>query len=290
MRAHVPVTPGYLGADSNPKALKSEASASGIPYSSKPFAGGGGKGMRRVEGDSGFDEALASCRREAAAAFGDDRVLIEKYHPVAASHRVQVFGDTHGQIRALFERDCSLQRRHQKVIEEAPAPGMDAETREFVCSIRGKGSAAVNTWVRAPSSSLRMPPRAARDKILVHGDEHAVQVEHPVTEAITGQDLVEWQLASALRRAIAARRNKICGSTVGRWRRGCTAEIRRRVFCRPRPSSAFSAALGAPGRQRHRGGRRGHRLLRSDDREMIRPTPPTARRQPAKLSRRVRGR
>jgi acetyl/propionyl-CoA carboxylase alpha subunit len=116
MRAHVPVTPGYLGADQDPQRLKSEASAIGYPVLIKAVAGGGGKGMRRVEGASGFDEALASCRREAAAAFGDDRVLIEKYILSPRHIEVQVFGDAHGQIVHLFERDCSLQRRHQKVI------------------------------------------------------------------------------------------------------------------------------------------------------------------------------
>src|SRR6202790_3879407 len=198
MRAHVPVTPGYLGADQDPKALKSEASAIGYPVLIKAVAGGGGKGMRRVEGASGFDEALASCRRAAAAAFGDDRVLIEKYILSPRHIEVQVFGDTHGQIVHLFERDCSLQRRHQKVIEEAPAPGMDAETREFVCSIAVKAARAVNyvgagtiEFIADASEGLRA------DKIWFMEMNTRLQVEHPVTEAITGQDLVEWQLRVA---------------------------------------------------------------------------------------------
>ena len=198
MRANVPVTPGYLGADQDPKALKSEATAIGYPVLIKAVAGGGGKGMRRVEGESGFDEALASCRREAAAAFGDDRVLIEKYIRSPRHIEVQVFGDTHGQMVHLYERDCSLQRRHQKVIEEAPAPGMDAETREFVCSIAVKAARAVNyvgagtiEFIADASQGLRA------DKIWFMEMNTRLQVEHPVTEAITGQDLVEWQLRVA---------------------------------------------------------------------------------------------
>ena len=198
MRAHVPVTPGYLGADQDPQRLKSEASAVGYPVLIKAVAGGGGKGMRRVEGEPGFEEALASCRREAAAAFGDDRVLIEKYILSPRHIEVQVFGDTHGQIVHLYERDCSLQRRHQKVIEEAPAPGMDAETREFVCSIAVKAARAVNyvgagtiEFIADASQGLRA------DKIWFMEMNTRLQVEHPVTEAITGQDLVEWQLRVA---------------------------------------------------------------------------------------------
>jgi 3-methylcrotonyl-CoA carboxylase alpha subunit len=198
MRAHVPVTPGYLGADQDPKALKREASAIGYPILIKAVAGGGGKGMRRVEGEPGFDEALASCRREAAAAFGDDRVLIEKYILSPRHIEVQIFGDTHGQIVHLFERDCSLQRRHQKVIEEAPAPGMDAETREFVCSIAVKAARAVNYVGAGTIEFIADASRGLRpDKIWFMEMNTRLQVEHPVTEAITGQDLVEWQLKVA---------------------------------------------------------------------------------------------
>jgi len=210
MRAHVPVTPGYLGADQDPKALKSEASAIGYPVLIKAVAGGGGKGMRRVEGESGFDEALAACRREAAAAFGDDRVLIEKYIRSPRHIEVQVFGDTHGQIVHLFERDCSLQRRHQKVIEEAPAPGMDAETREFVCSIAVKAARAVNyvgagtiEFIADASQGLRA------DKIWFMEMNTRLQVEHPVTEAITGTDLVEWQLHVAAGEPLPKQQNEL---------------------------------------------------------------------------------
>jgi len=198
MRAQVPVTPGYLGADQGPERLRQEASGIGYPVLIKAVAGGGGKGMRRVEGDSRFLEALASCRREAAAAFGDDRVLIEKYILSPRHIEVQVFGDTHGRIVHLFERDCSLQRRHQKVIEEAPAPGMDAATREFVCSVAVKAARAVN-YVGA--GTIEFIADASRgltaDKIWFMEMNTRLQVEHPVTEAITGQDLVEWQLRVA---------------------------------------------------------------------------------------------
>src|ERR1044072_1604641 len=126
--AGVPVTPGYLGEDQDPKRLKKEADAIGYPVLIKAVAGGGGKGMRRVDAAKDFDDALDSCKREAASSFGDDRVLIEKYILSPRHIEVQVFGDGHGNVVHLFERDCSLQRRHQKVIEEAPAPGMDEAT------------------------------------------------------------------------------------------------------------------------------------------------------------------
>jgi len=198
MRAQVPVTPGYLGESQDVRRLKSEASAIGYPVLIKAVAGGGGKGMRRVEADAGFEESLASCRREAAAAFGDDRVLIEKYISSPRHIEVQVFGDTHGQIVHLFERDCSLQRRHQKVIEEAPAPGMDVETREFVCSIAVKAARAVN-YVGAGTVEFIADAShgLCADKIWFMEMNTRLQVEHPVTEAITGQDLVEWQLRVA---------------------------------------------------------------------------------------------
>ncbi len=123
--AGVPVTPGYLGEDQDPKRLKKEADAIGYPVLIKAVAGGGGKGMRKVESASDFDDALASAKRESAAAFGNDHVLLEKWIESPRHIEVQVFGDSHGNVVHLFERDCSLQRRHQKVIEEAPAPGMD---------------------------------------------------------------------------------------------------------------------------------------------------------------------
>jgi 3-methylcrotonyl-CoA carboxylase alpha subunit len=196
--AGVPVTPGYLGDDQSPDRLQSEADAIGYPVLIKAVAGGGGKGMRRVDAASDFADALQSCRREAASSFGDDRVLIEKYILAPRHIEVQVFGDTHGNVVHLFERDCSLQRRHQKVIEEAPAPGMDAETRAAVCAAAVKAAQAVDyvgagtiEFIADASEGLRA------DRIWFMEMNTRLQVEHPVTEEITGQDLVEWQLRVA---------------------------------------------------------------------------------------------
>jgi 3-methylcrotonyl-CoA carboxylase alpha subunit len=196
--AGVPVTPGYLGEDQDPKRLKKEAGAIGYPVLIKAVAGGGGKGMRRVDDAKGFDDALESAKREAASSFGDDRVLIEKYITSPRHIEVQVFGDSHGNVVHLFERDCSLQRRHQKVIEEAPAPGMDVETREAVCSAAVRAAQAVDyenagtiEFIADASEGLRA------DRIWFMEMNTRLQVEHPVTEEITGQDLVEWQLRVA---------------------------------------------------------------------------------------------
>jgi 3-methylcrotonyl-CoA carboxylase alpha subunit len=196
--AGVPVTPGYLGEDQDPKRLKTESGAIGYPVLIKAVAGGGGKGMRRVDAAKDFDDALESCKREAASSFGDDRVLIEKYVLSPRHIEVQVFGDSHGNLVHLFERDCSLQRRHQKVIEEAPAPGMDAATREAVCSAAVRAAQAVNyegagtiEFIADASDGLKP------DRIWFMEMNTRLQVEHPVTEEITGQDLVEWQLRVA---------------------------------------------------------------------------------------------
>src|SRR6476659_502806 len=196
--AGVPVTPGYLGEDQDPKRLKKEADVVGYPVLIKAVAGGGGKGMRRVDAAKDFDDALESAQREAASAFGDDRVIIEKYILSPRHIEVQVFGDAHGNVIHLFERDCSLQRRHQKVIEEAPAPGMDAETRQAVCSAAVRAAQAVNyegagTIEFIADASEGLKP----DRIWFMEMNTRLQVEHPVTEEITGQDLVEWQLRVA---------------------------------------------------------------------------------------------
>ncbi len=196
--AGVPVTPGYLGEDQNPERLAAEADAVGYPVLIKAVAGGGGKGLRRVDDPTAFAEALASCRREAAASFGDDRVLIEKYILSPRHIEVQVFGDRHGHVVHLFERDCSLQRRHQKVIEEAPAPGMDDATRQAVCGAAVRAAQAVDyvgagtiEFIADASEGLRA------DRVWFMEMNTRLQVEHPVTEAITGVDLVEWQLRVA---------------------------------------------------------------------------------------------
>ncbi len=196
--AGVPCTPGYLGDDQSEARLAGEAAAIGFPVLIKAVAGGGGKGMRKVEREEDFLEMLGSCRREAAASFGDDRVLLEKYVTRPRHIEVQVFGDQHGNVVHLFERDCSLQRRHQKVIEEAPAPGMDAATRAAVTAAAVKAAKAVNyegagTVEFIADASEGLKP----DRIWFMEMNTRLQVEHPVTEMITGQDLVEWQLRVA---------------------------------------------------------------------------------------------
>ncbi|MBA4353311.1 MAG: methylcrotonoyl-CoA carboxylase, partial [Novosphingobium sp.] len=208
--AGVPVTPGYLGEDQSPERLQAEADAIGYPVLIKAVAGGGGKGMRRVESAEDFAQALASCRREAAASFGDDRVLIEKYILKPRHIEVQVFGDSHGNVVHLFERDCSLQRRHQKVIEEAPAPGMDAATRDAVCGAAVRAAKAVDyegagtiEFIADASEGLRA------DRIWFMEMNTRLQVEHPVTEEITGVDLVEWQLRVASGEALPKRQDEL---------------------------------------------------------------------------------
>ncbi|WP_088308352.1 acetyl/propionyl/methylcrotonyl-CoA carboxylase subunit alpha [Novosphingobium sp. B 225] len=196
--AGVPVTPGYLGADQSPARLQAEADSIGYPVLIKAVAGGGGKGMRRVDTAKDFADALESCQREAAASFGNDVVLIEKYILSPRHIEVQVFGDSHGHAVHLFERDCSLQRRHQKVIEEAPAPGMDPATRAAVCAAAVQAARAVNyqgagtiEFIADASEGLRA------DRVWFMEMNTRLQVEHPVTEAVTGLDLVEWQLRVA---------------------------------------------------------------------------------------------
>jgi 3-methylcrotonyl-CoA carboxylase alpha subunit len=196
--AGVPVTPGYLGSDQSETRLAAEADLVGYPVLIKAVAGGGGKGMRRIDRPEDFAEGLASCRREAAAAFGDDRVLIERYIANPRHIEVQVFADKLGNCVHLFERDCSLQRRHQKVIEEAPAPGLDAATRAAICDAAVKAARAVNyvgagtiEFIADASSGLNP------DRIWFMEMNTRLQVEHPVTEAISGEDLVLWQLKVA---------------------------------------------------------------------------------------------
>ena len=208
--AGVPVTPGYLGEDQSPERLQQEADAIGYPVLIKAVAGGGGKGMRQVDAAADFPDALQSCRREAASSFGDDRVLIEKYILSPRHIEVQVFGDAHGNVVHLFERDCSLQRRHQKVIEEAPAPGMDPATREAVCAAAVRAAQAVDyegagtiEFIADASEGLRA------DRIWFMEMNTRLQVEHPVTEEVTGVDLVEWQLRVASGEPLPKRQDEL---------------------------------------------------------------------------------
>ena len=196
--AGVPTTPGYLGENQAPNFLADEAAKIGYPVLIKAVAGGGGKGMRLVERPADFADALVSCQREAQAAFGNARVLIEKYILSPRHIEVQIFGDSHGNVVHLFERDCSLQRRHQKVIEEAPAPGMDAATRTAVCAAAVRAAQAVDYLGAGTIEFIADGLEGLRaDRIWFMEMNTRLQVEHPVTEAITGQDLVEWQLRIA---------------------------------------------------------------------------------------------
>lgn len=191
--AGVPTTPGYQGADQSLAIFKNESARIGYPVLLKATAGGGGKGMRVVEDESGLQEALASGQREAISAFGDDRFLVEKYLPKARHLEVQIFGDGHGNVVHLFERDCSVQRRHQKIIEEAPAPALPKNVRSKLLKAGIDAGKAVNYRGAGTVEFLY----DGKDDIFFMEMNTRLQVEHPVSEAITGIDLVEWQLQVA---------------------------------------------------------------------------------------------
>ena len=191
-KAGVPVVPGYQGEQQDDNFLAEKAQEIGYPVLIKAVAGGGGKGMRLVEHASDFIESLATCRRESSAAFANDHLLIEKYLIQPRHIEVQIFGDRQGNVLHLFERDCSLQRRHQKVVEEAPAPNISDDFRNAICSAAVRAAQAIDYY------------GAGTVEFIVQGDTFyfmemntRLQVEHPVTEMITGQDLVEWQLRVA---------------------------------------------------------------------------------------------
>ncbi|RQV55722.1 acetyl/propionyl/methylcrotonyl-CoA carboxylase subunit alpha [Burkholderia cenocepacia] len=190
--AAVPLVPGYHGDDQDAANLHGEADRIGYPVLLKTSAGGGGKGMRVVERSDDFPAALASCQREAASSFGNDRVLIEKYLMRPRHVEVQVFGDTHGNTVYLFDRDCSVQRRHQKVLEEAPAPGLHADVRQAMGEAAVAAARAVG-YVGAGTVEFIMTGEAFYFMEM----NTRLQVEHPVTEMVTGLDLVEWQLRVA---------------------------------------------------------------------------------------------
>ncbi|MES2906567.1 MAG: acetyl/propionyl/methylcrotonyl-CoA carboxylase subunit alpha [Pseudomonadota bacterium] len=197
-KAGVPVVPGYHGEKQDEKFLKEQAKKIGYPVLIKAVSGGGGKGMRRVDAEKDFTEALASAQREAKNAFGDERVLIEKYVTSPRHIEIQVFADAHGNCVHLFERDCSLQRRHQKVIEEAPAPGMPEDVRKAmgaaaVAAAKAVGYVGAGTVEFIADSSKGLKA----DGFYFMEMNTRLQVEHPVTEAICGVDLVEWQLRIA---------------------------------------------------------------------------------------------
>ena len=197
-KAGVPVVPGYHGDMQEPKFLDRKAYEIGYPVLIKAVAGGGGKGMRRVDRHADFDAALAGAMREAKAAFGDERVLIEKYVNAPRHIEMQIFADRHGNVIHLNERDCSLQRRHQKVIEEAPAPGMSAELRAAmgaaaVAAAKAAGYEGAGTVEFIADGAGGLKPGGFWFMEM----NTRLQVEHPVTEAMTGLDLVEWQFRIA---------------------------------------------------------------------------------------------
>ena len=233
--AGVPCTPGYLGENQDPAQLAKEAAKIGYPVLIKAVAGGGGKGMRLVEAPADFADALASCQREATASFGNAHVLIEKYILSPRHIEVQVFGDAHGNVVHLFERDCSLQRRHQKVIEEAPAPGMDEATREAVCAAAVRAARAVDyegagtiEFIADASEGLRA------DRIWFMEMNTRLQVEHPVTEEITGVDLVEWQLRVASGEPLPLRQDEL---SINGW------AIEARLYAED-PAKGFLPSIG----------------------------------------------
>jgi 3-methylcrotonyl-CoA carboxylase alpha subunit len=237
-QAGVPLVPGYHGADQDPALLAREADRIGYPVLIKASAGGGGKGMRRVDRVEDFAAALASCQREARNSFGDDAVLIERYVTRPRHVEIQVFADSHGQAVYLFERDCSVQRRHQKVLEEAPAPGLsEARRREMgeaaVAAARAVGYVGAGTveFIAEPVD----PSRADSDLRFYFMEMNTrLQVEHPVTEAITGLDLVEWQLRVAAGERLPRTQDELS-------RRGHAIEAR---ICAENPSAGFLPATG----------------------------------------------
>jgi 3-methylcrotonyl-CoA carboxylase alpha subunit len=212
-KAGVPLVPGYHAADQDPALLQREADRIGYPVLIKASAGGGGKGMRAVDKAEDFADALASCKREAINSFGDDAVLIEKYVQRPRHIEIQVFGDTHGNYVYLFERDCSVQRRHQKVLEEAPAPGMTPALRaqmgqaavEAARAVNYVGAGTVEFIVEQPGGYEH--PEAMKFYFMEMNTR--LQVEHPVTEAITGLDLVEWQLRVASGEPLPLRQDEL---------------------------------------------------------------------------------
>ena len=192
-KAKVPLVPGYHGDDQSPDLLAREAARIGFPVLIKASAGGGGKGMRVVESAEKFADALAGAQREAKASFADDHVLIEKYLTRPRHIEIQVFADSHGHCLSLFERDCSIQRRHQKVIEEAPAPNMDPARRQAMGEAAVAAARAIGYQGAGTVEFI-----ADQDGTFFFMEMNTrLQVEHPVTEAITGQDLVEWQFVVA---------------------------------------------------------------------------------------------
>ena len=233
-KAGVPLVPGYHGADNDPDLLAREAQRIGYPVLIKASAGGGGKGMRRVDRAEDFAAALASCQREAKSSFGDSHVLVERYVLRPRHIEIQVFGDTHGGCVHLFERDCSVQRRHQKVLEEAPAPGMAPERRAEMGAAAVAAAQAVG-YVGAGTVEFIAEEVDDGDLRFYFMEMNTrLQVEHPVTEAITGLDLVEWQLRVAAGQPLPLRQDQLTIT-------GHAIEAR---ICAENPDGGFLPATG----------------------------------------------
>ena len=236
-RAGVPLVPGYHGADQDPALLQREADRIGYPVLIKASAGGGGKGMRIVEAPGDFAAALASCQREAVSSFANGAVLIEKYVQRPRHIEVQIFGDSHGNCVHLFERDCSVQRRHQKVLEEAPAPGMTQALRAQMGAAAVAAARAVD-YVGAGTVEFIVAQTGYDQpdsmQFFFMEMNTRLQVEHPVTEAITGLDLVEWQLRVASGEPLPLRQEQLQIS-------GHAIEAR---ICAEEPDKNFLPAVG----------------------------------------------
>ncbi|HEX5686049.1 MAG TPA: acetyl/propionyl/methylcrotonyl-CoA carboxylase subunit alpha [Ideonella sp.] len=208
-KANVPLVPGYHGDNNDPQFLAGQAERIGFPVLIKASAGGGGRGMRKVDKAEDFVAALASCQREAKASFGDDHVLVERYVTKPRHIEIQVFGDTQGDCVYLFERDCSVQRRHQKVLEEAPAPGM-SEARRAEMGAAAVAAAKAVGYVGAGTVEFIAEEVGDGDLRFYFMEMNTrLQVEHPVTEAITGHDLVEWQLRVAAGQPLPAKQHEL---------------------------------------------------------------------------------
>ena len=233
-QAGVPLVPGYHGRDNDPALLAAEAARIGYPVLIKASAGGGGRGMRRVDRAEDFAESLASCQREAKASFGDDHVLVERYVTRPRHIEIQLFADSHGHCVHLFERDCSVQRRHQKVLEEAPAPGMSAVRRAEMGAAAVAAAQAVG-YVGAGTVEFIAEELDDGDLRFYFMEMNTrLQVEHPVSEAITGHDLVEWQLRVASGEPLPVRQDQL-------QIRGHAIEAR---ICAENPDAGFLPATG----------------------------------------------
>src|SRR6185437_8719773 len=209
-KAGVPVVPGYHGDKQEPKFLKQKAYEIGYPVLIKAVAGGGGKGMRRVDKHAEFEPALEAAQREARSSFGDARVLIEKFISVPRHIEMQIFADAHGNAIHLNERDCSLQRRHQKVIEEAPAPGMSTGLRAKMGAAAVAAAKAVGYQGAGTIEFIADGAGGLKDDGFWFMEMNTrLQVEHPVTEAVTGLDLVEWQFRVAAGETLPLKQDQV---------------------------------------------------------------------------------